>query len=382
MSRRTAGRGLTDENDCRRRSLAWRCLATSPLYAADLFGSAPPPKRRWRADRSSASNWYIRGDIGYGEIKAADCRRRRLPASVVRHRRQSGADRQRQLPFRSPAATPIRRTATDFDIGFGYRVNDWFRVEADLQLLPQGRALAIAVRRSTARKSPTRSLVTPVTHRLRRPPATAVPDRLRLGLHDLQRRAERTPVQQYRPRHRGMSISGIGELHPLCRRGRRPQRQYDLRARSTYNHTDTAATYTGPCVNGTRRPASGVQPTGRPIKAGTPPYTDLVQDPASANIRRVAPSARRTGTAQSTRPNTPSPARSPRVSGCRSASPRRSTWAINVTTLDCVGGMNNAPAEREPRRSLQPQLRIARASEREIDRTFTAPVRRGSAVSG
>ena len=50
--------------------LAGVCLAASPLYAADLFESAPPPVDDG-SQTELGSNWYIRGDVGYGIINQA-----------------------------------------------------------------------------------------------------------------------------------------------------------------------------------------------------------------------------------------------------------------------------------------------------------------------
>ena len=47
--------------------LAGVCLAASPLFAADLFESAPPPMDDG-SQTELGSNWYIRGDVGYGMV--------------------------------------------------------------------------------------------------------------------------------------------------------------------------------------------------------------------------------------------------------------------------------------------------------------------------
>ena len=134
-------------------ALAGACLATSPLFAADLFGSAPPPMPEQNAETELGANWYIRGDLGYGQNNQA---------TVVP---QAGLFPQNQTPggyidnngrFQA-LVNPINGKALEFNgapigdpntpvqvqrgnnftvgaasinLGFGYRVNDWLRVEA------------------------------------------------------------------------------------------------------------------------------------------------------------------------------------------------------------------------------------------------------------
>lgn len=131
--------------------LVGACLATSPLYAADLFGSAPPPMPDQAEQTELGSNWYIRGDVGYGEIKQASV----VPqAGLLQPDRLSGffdpntgiwngliapngsAATFNDAPVGNPSSpVPVTRgnpqstTTPTFDIGFGYRVNDWLRVE-------------------------------------------------------------------------------------------------------------------------------------------------------------------------------------------------------------------------------------------------------------
>lgn len=127
------------------------CLAPSPLFAADLFDSAPPPMDMPQPQTELGSNWYIRGDVGYGEIQQASV----VPeAGLIQPDRSSGffdpntGAWQRlfssnglpgtfnDAPVGNPSSpVPVTRgnvqstTTPTFDIGFGYRVNDWLRVE-------------------------------------------------------------------------------------------------------------------------------------------------------------------------------------------------------------------------------------------------------------
>jgi hypothetical protein len=131
--------------------LAGACLATSPVIAADLFDSGPPPLDAPAPEAELGSNWYIRGDIGYGVINQDAV----VPAAGLIPPQINGgffnnAGNYTQLyntktqpltfndaPIGDPAnPVPVTRgnaqtasTAT-FDIGVGYRINDFLRVEA------------------------------------------------------------------------------------------------------------------------------------------------------------------------------------------------------------------------------------------------------------
>ena len=140
------------------------------VYAADLFGSAPPPMDEPVAQSELGSNWYIRGDVGYGQIEptvvpqAGLLQPDRRPASSTPNQIGSmdgrSATSQRRAGRHASTPVPVTRanakTSAGFDIGFGYRVNDWLRVEGNCSF-SAGPASARRRRRSTARKSPTRS---------------------------------------------------------------------------------------------------------------------------------------------------------------------------------------------------------------------------------
>ncbi len=118
--------------------LAGVCLATSPLYAADLFDSAPPPMSVPMDQTELGSNWYIRGDVGYGVIDQAAV----VPSAGLFPVQQSFA-LDPTIKFNGApigdANSPVNVTrgnaqsnvAPVFGLGFGYRVNDWLRLEAD-----------------------------------------------------------------------------------------------------------------------------------------------------------------------------------------------------------------------------------------------------------
>lgn len=127
--------------------LVGACLATTPLFAADLFDSAPPPMAAPQTELGS--NWYIRGDVGYGDISQASVN----PGQVFPNKFDAGyfnsagtyqpfaASDQGAVFNDAPTGDPANplavtrgnaqtTTGAIFDAGFGYRINDWLRVEA------------------------------------------------------------------------------------------------------------------------------------------------------------------------------------------------------------------------------------------------------------
>ena len=104
------------------------CLATSPLLAADLFSSQPPAQAPSVGETELGSNWYIRGDVGYGETKQATIGSNSglFPALGSQ---PSGNSTTPVSPVRGNERSIMN---ADYGIGFGYRVNDWLRAEADL----------------------------------------------------------------------------------------------------------------------------------------------------------------------------------------------------------------------------------------------------------
>ncbi len=111
--------------------LAGVCLATSPLLAADLFSSAPPPMDapmdQPMVDTELGTNWYIRGDVGYGQTSQATV----IPNAGLFPTVGNQPIGDASSPV--PAIRGNNQTAMspEFGIGFGYRVNNWFRAEAD-----------------------------------------------------------------------------------------------------------------------------------------------------------------------------------------------------------------------------------------------------------
>ena len=105
------------------------CLTTTPLFAADLFDSAPPPMDAPVGQTELGSNWYIRGDIGYGQIDEATV----VPSAGLFPTVGNAPIGDAGTPVLVTRGNNQTTMTPTFDIGFGYRVNDWFRVDADWQ---------------------------------------------------------------------------------------------------------------------------------------------------------------------------------------------------------------------------------------------------------
>ena len=111
--------------------LAGVCLATSPLFAADLFDSAPPPMDMPQRQTELGSNWYIRGDVGYGQIDEATV----VPSAGLFPTVGNAPIGDANTPVVVTRGNNQSTMSPSFGLGFGYRVNDWFRVDADWQFM-------------------------------------------------------------------------------------------------------------------------------------------------------------------------------------------------------------------------------------------------------
>ncbi len=109
--------------------LVGACLATSPLFAADLFDSAPPPMDMPQGQTELGSNWYIRGDVGYGQMDEATV----VPSAGLFPTIGNAPIGDANTPVAVTRGNNQTTMSPDFSLGFGYRVNDWFRVDADWQ---------------------------------------------------------------------------------------------------------------------------------------------------------------------------------------------------------------------------------------------------------
>jgi opacity protein-like surface antigen len=95
-------------------------------FALRLRRSAPPPMPEPMDQAELGSNWYIRGDLGYGKTNEATVNPEAGLFPTIGN-----------MPI-GDASSPVGITrgdartvySPDFTVGAGYRVNDWFRAEA------------------------------------------------------------------------------------------------------------------------------------------------------------------------------------------------------------------------------------------------------------
>lgn len=104
-------------------ALVGLAMASMPTQAADLFGTAAPPMSE-PADNPMVeigSNWYIRGDVGASLENVPSL-------SFARYAQPEPGSGGGFLPVTSKVGAGY----PDFsaDVGFGYRVNNYFRAEA------------------------------------------------------------------------------------------------------------------------------------------------------------------------------------------------------------------------------------------------------------
>jgi opacity protein-like surface antigen len=253
--------------------LAGACLASSPLHAADLFGSSPPPMAEPMEQAELGSNWYIRGDVGYGQITQATVETTSALFPTIT--RQPIGDAANALsPARGNAQTKMN---ADIGLGFGYRINDWFRAEADWQF-SQGPGW-----------STTRQVYCPEV-------ATAVSNYGYANAADLTGTA--TPVgyqysynicdgnlnvKQYNNTALAMGYIDLGHfglISPYIGAGGGVNVN-TITGTLNYVQTDTGTTYQGATVSGSA-PATWVTPSGNVDQAGRPIYIPV---PQAANPR-------------------------------------------------------------------------------------------------
>jgi opacity protein-like surface antigen len=238
--------------------LAGLCLATSPLYAADLFDSAPPPMDAPPAQSELGSNWYIRGDVGYGQMDQATVKPEAGLFPTIGNAPIGDAG-----TTLSPARGNDKTTNTPvFGLGFGYHVNDYFRVEADWQFengpgLSTQKTVYCPEVANAVSNYYTKNVATPVGYQ-----------------YDYTQCDGKLNVRQYNNTALAMGYFDLGHwglFTPYIGAG------VGLNANSingtlAFNQQDTGVTYTGPVVTGS---APGVWVTPIGTKNGQPYYTGV-----------------------------------------------------------------------------------------------------------
>jgi opacity protein-like surface antigen len=258
--------------------LASACLASSPLFAADLFGSAPPPMAEPMEQTELGSNWYIRGDVGYGQTQQATVETTSALFPTIT--RQPIGDAANALsPTRGNTQTAM---GADFNLGVGYRVNDWFRAEADWQF-SRGPGW------STTRQVYCPEVANSVSNYdySVSPAGTAVPVGYQYSYNICDGNLN---VSQYNNTGLAMGYVDLGHyglFTPYIGAGGGINVN-TITGSLNYVQTDTGATYAGATVNGSA-PAVWVTQTGTD-QAGRPIYAPVPQDPnPRGNYQPIGP---------------------------------------------------------------------------------------------
>jgi hypothetical protein len=262
--------------------LAGAFLATSPVFAADLFDSAPPPLDAPTAPSQDelGSNWYIRGDIGYGVYNEPTV----LPSAGLFPTIGNAPIGDASSPVQVTRGNNQSVSAANFGLGFGYRVNDWFRAEATWTY-SSGPSLGItnsnvycpevanAVSNYSYTAGSTTGTPTPVGYQ-----------------YDYTQCDGKLNIKQYNNTALAMGYVDIGHwgiFSPFIGAGA-GLNVNSMTGSLTYNQQDTGVTYTGAAVSGTA-PGTWVIQTGID-QAGLPKYTPLKQaNPSSGTPQPVGP---------------------------------------------------------------------------------------------
>lgn len=119
-------------------AIAGLALASTPTFAADLFGPAPPPMSFPAGESPTAevgTNWYLRGDVGYGVedeptvVPSAGLIPQILtdPGTGATYVNAPNGDASHNVGvtrgFNKTTSGPT------FDVAVGYRVNNFLRLE-------------------------------------------------------------------------------------------------------------------------------------------------------------------------------------------------------------------------------------------------------------
>jgi opacity protein-like surface antigen len=127
-------------------ALAGIVMAASPTHAADLFGTAPPMMdTATTTPVEVGSNWYLRGDVGYGSensptiVPQAGLIPTAIPttATDLYNGNVVNVNAYNQPTGNTSSPVPVTRgnnqNSNDmtFDVGVGYRVNNYLRFEAE-----------------------------------------------------------------------------------------------------------------------------------------------------------------------------------------------------------------------------------------------------------
>jgi hypothetical protein len=244
--------------------LAGACLATSPVIAADLFDSGPPPLDAPAPEAELGSNWYIRGDVGYGQNNEATV----VPSAGLFPTVGNAPIGDAANPVPITRGNNQTNMGPNFSLGAGYRVNDWFRAEATWTYTPgPGLGTGQTVycpEQAAAVNNYTYQTINGTTTQ------TAVPAGYQ---YDYTKCDGRLNVRQYNNTVLAMGYFDIGHwgiFSPFIGVGA-GMNVNSMTGSLTFNQQDTGANYTGAVVSGSA-PGVWVTSTGAVDQQGNPIY--------------------------------------------------------------------------------------------------------------
>ena len=251
--------------------LAGAFLATSPVFAADLFDSAPPPPLDAPQTQDElGANWYIRGDVGYGTFNEPTV----VPSAGLFPTVGNSPIGDAGNPVQVTRGNNRSVSGATVSVGLGYRLNDWFRTEATYTF-SNGPGLGITNSNITCPEIA--NAVSNYTYSAANPNGIATP----VGYqYDYTKCDGVLNVKQYNHTALAMGYFDIGHwgiFSPFIGAGA-GLNVNTMTGSLNFNQQDTGAVYAGPAVNGSA-PGAWVDPQ----------YIDSMGHPFYAGISRPNP---------------------------------------------------------------------------------------------
>ena len=308
--------------------LAGAFLATSPVLAADLFDSAPPPMDAAQAQppqEELGTNWYIRGDVGYGTFNEPTV----VPTAGL-------IPTVGNAPI-GDASNPVQVTRGNnqstlgglFSVGAGYRINDWFRVEGSWTFT-NGPSLGLT---SQVYCPEIANAVSNYTYNAANPNGVATP----VGYqYDYTKCDGALNIRQFNNTALAMGYVDLGHwgiFSPYIGAGA-GLNVNSMSGTLKFNQQDTGVTYAGPSVNGSA-PGLWVDPVGTDVN-GHPIYGPIARPAVQSGTNQPVGPANWNRTINTTKYTIAASA----AAGLGIQMSQSATLDVgyHITTLDIMGG--------------------------------------------
>lgn len=259
--------------------LAGAFLATSPVFAADLFDSAPPPMDAPQAQPQDelGANWYIRGDVGYGTFNEPTV----VPSAGLFPTVGNAPIGDASNPVQVTRGNNKTLMGANIGLGVGYRVNDWLRVEG-AYTFSNGPGLGLT--NEVYCPEVANAVNNYVNYSPANPAGTAVP----VGYqYDYTKCDGRLNVRQFNNTVLAMAYVDIGHwgiFSPFIGAGA-GLNVNSMTGTLQFNQQDTGVNYTGPAVNGSA-PGLWVDPNGGTDAGGKPIYGAIYRPAAQSGTNQ------------------------------------------------------------------------------------------------